>query len=119
MVSCNKATVREQSFIRAWVDPPPIIRAMPERKRFFSVDPFSYSSSYSGFNKRLFSVQTIKNKKEETMDLDENHVYGGNTLMRLLIQMIIRDNKLLNKICYNDHIHFHSIIEELHSTYHG
>ena len=23
--------------IRAWVDPPPIIRAMPERKRFFSL----------------------------------------------------------------------------------
>ena len=23
--------------------PPPIIRAMPERKRFFSVDPFPYS----------------------------------------------------------------------------
>ena len=22
--------------IRAWVDPPPLIRAMPERKRFFS-----------------------------------------------------------------------------------
>ena len=64
-------------------------------------------------------MQTIKNKKEETMDLDENHVYGGNTLMRLLIQMIIRDNKLLNKICCIDHIHFHSIIEELHSTNHG
>ena len=27
---------------RAWVDPPPIIRAMPERKRFFSADPFPY-----------------------------------------------------------------------------
>ena len=26
--------------IRAWVDPPPLIRAMPERKRFFSVDVF-------------------------------------------------------------------------------
>ena len=26
--------------IRAWVDPPPIIRAMPERKRFFSTDVF-------------------------------------------------------------------------------
>ena len=26
--------------IRAWVDPPPYIRAMPERKRFFSIDVF-------------------------------------------------------------------------------
>ena len=25
-----------------WVDPPPIIRAMPERKRFFSIDPFPH-----------------------------------------------------------------------------
>ena len=31
---------KEGQKIRAWVDPPPIIRAMPERKRFFSVDPF-------------------------------------------------------------------------------
>ena len=29
--------------IRAWVDPhPPIIRAMPERKRFFSIEAFPY-----------------------------------------------------------------------------
>ena len=26
--------------IRAWVDPPPYIRAMPKRKRFFSIDVF-------------------------------------------------------------------------------
>ena len=26
--------------IQAWVDPPTLIRAMPERKRFFPVDPF-------------------------------------------------------------------------------
>ena len=26
--------------IRAWGDPPPIIRAMPERKRFFSIEAF-------------------------------------------------------------------------------
>ena len=26
--------------IRAWVDPLPLIRAMPERKRFFSVNAF-------------------------------------------------------------------------------
>ena len=26
--------------IRAWVDPPPYIRAMPKRKRFFSRDVF-------------------------------------------------------------------------------
>ena len=29
--------------IRAWVDPPPLIRAMPERKRFFPVDLFPFS----------------------------------------------------------------------------
>ena len=28
--------------IRAWVDPPPLIRAMPERKRFFFIDVFPY-----------------------------------------------------------------------------
>ena len=36
--------------IRAWVDPP-LIRAMPERKRFFSIDVFpkaiSWFASYS------------------------------------------------------------------------
>ena len=26
--------------IRAWVDPPPLIRAMPEGKRSFSIDVF-------------------------------------------------------------------------------
>ena len=31
--------LKEGQKIRAWVDPP-IIRAMPERKRFFAVDPF-------------------------------------------------------------------------------
>ena len=39
--------------IQAWVDPPPLIRAMPERKRFFSIDVFPYDyllvhSSYHG-----------------------------------------------------------------------
>ena len=28
--------------IRAWVDPPPYIRAMPERKLFFSIEAFPY-----------------------------------------------------------------------------
>ena len=32
--------LKEGQKIRAWVAPPPIIRAMPERKRFFCVDPF-------------------------------------------------------------------------------
>ena len=31
---------KEGQKIRAGVDPPPIIRAMPERKRFFPVDVF-------------------------------------------------------------------------------
>ena len=29
--------LKEGQKIRAWVDPPPIIRAMPERKRFFQL----------------------------------------------------------------------------------
>ena len=28
--------------IRAWVDPPPPLWAIPERKRFFSIDVFPY-----------------------------------------------------------------------------
>ena len=32
--------LKEGQKIRAWVDPPPIIRAMPERKRFFFIDVF-------------------------------------------------------------------------------
>ena len=33
--------LKEGQKIRAWVDPhPPIIRAMPERKRFFSIEVF-------------------------------------------------------------------------------
>ena len=33
--------LKEGQKIRAWVDPiPPIIRAMPERKRFFSIEAF-------------------------------------------------------------------------------
>ena len=32
--------------IRAWVDPPPIFRAMPERKRFFFIDVFPYTKYY-------------------------------------------------------------------------
>ena len=32
--------------IRAWVDPPPIIRAMPERKRFFLIEVFPYIPSH-------------------------------------------------------------------------
>ena len=33
--------LKEGQKIRAWVDPPPLIWAMPERKRFFSsIDPF-------------------------------------------------------------------------------
>ena len=34
--------LKEGQKIRAWVNPPPIIRAMPERKRFFSIDVFPY-----------------------------------------------------------------------------
>ena len=34
--------LKKDQKIRAWVDLPPIIRAMPERKRFFAVDVFPY-----------------------------------------------------------------------------
>ena len=48
--------------IRAWVDlPPPLIRAMPERKRFFSSDVFPkvvYKAQNISF--LLFSVVTYK-----------------------------------------------------------
>ena len=40
--------------IRAWVDPP-LIRAMPERKRFFSIDVFPYLTC-SRFEKPPFSL---------------------------------------------------------------
>ena len=42
--------LKEGQKIRAWVDPPPIIRAMPERKRFFCVDPFPYDDDYDDDN---------------------------------------------------------------------
>ena len=32
--------LKEGQKIRAWVGPPPLIRAMPERKRFFSIEAF-------------------------------------------------------------------------------
>ena len=69
--------------------------------------PILFTALSSGLILVLIVASTIgilvcrrsKTKKEETMDLDESHVYESNTaLMRLLIQMIIRDNKLLNKI---------------------
>ena len=50
--------LKEGQKIRAWVDPPPIIWAMPERKRFFSMDLFPYSPypprgmASSGWNRR-------------------------------------------------------------------
>ena len=40
--------LKEGQKIRAWVDPPPIIRAMPKRKRFFSIDAFPKSSFLLG-----------------------------------------------------------------------
>ena len=38
--------LKEGQKIQAWVDPP-LIRAMPERKRFFSVDVFPYVISFN------------------------------------------------------------------------
>ena len=38
--------LKEGQKIRAWVDPPSIIRAMPERKRFFCVDPFPKAKNH-------------------------------------------------------------------------
>ena len=40
--------LKEGQKIRAWVDPPPLIRAMPERKRFFFIDVFPISETYVG-----------------------------------------------------------------------
>ena len=39
--------------------PPPIIRAMPERKRFFSVDPFPKANKKIRF---IFLIKTLKKK---------------------------------------------------------
>ena len=39
--------LKEGQKIWAWVDPPPIIRAMPERKRFFSIDAFPNKIRFS------------------------------------------------------------------------
>ena len=36
--------LKEGKKIWAWVDPPPLIRAMPERKRFFSIEVFPYTT---------------------------------------------------------------------------
>ena len=48
---------KEGQKIRALVDPPPIIQAMPERKRLFSIDPFPYTHLlYTTF---LFVHETI------------------------------------------------------------
>ena len=35
--------LKEGQKIRAWVDPPPLIQAMPERKRLFSIEAFPYA----------------------------------------------------------------------------
>ena len=35
--------------IRAWVDPTPLIRAIPERKRFFSIDVFPYQIHWNNW----------------------------------------------------------------------
>ena len=50
--------LEEGQKIRAWVDPPPIIRAMPERKRFFAVDVFPYFKD-STFATSLISLGII------------------------------------------------------------
>ena len=37
--------LKEGQKIWAWVDQPPLFRAMPERKRFFPIDVFPYADS--------------------------------------------------------------------------
>ena len=44
--------------IRAWVDPPPYIRAMPERKRFFSIEVFPKSDNHNTDFERVWSLLT-------------------------------------------------------------
>ena len=48
--------LKEGQKIRAWVDPPPIIRAMPERKRFFSIDVFPKSSDFRELVQNIFNA---------------------------------------------------------------
>ena len=50
--------LKEGQKIRAWVDPLPLIRAMPERKRFFSMDLFPYTGGWlkKGWKSRIFLV---------------------------------------------------------------
>ena len=50
--------LKEGQKIRAWVDPPPILRAMPERKRFFSVDLFPYGVSEENVEVEQIEVDT-------------------------------------------------------------
>ena len=44
--------LKEGQKIRAWVDPP-LIRAMPERKRFFFIDVFPLSATYVGAQREV------------------------------------------------------------------
>ena len=66
--------------------------------------PVLFTALSSGLILVLIVASTIgflvcrRSKTKKRRDLDENHVYESNTArMRLLIQMIIRDNNLLKK----------------------
>ena len=50
---------------RAWVDPP-LIRAMPERKRFFSVDVFPYLGWLLHINQSAPPGQSMQKQIPET-----------------------------------------------------
>ena len=53
--------------IRAWVDPPPIIRAMPERKRFFTIAVFPKNSIQSDILSRFSSFSYFQFLAEQDM----------------------------------------------------
>ena len=58
--------------IRAWVDPAPLIRAMPERKHFFFIEAFPYwwSNQFSrSLNLTCSSLQLVVLKTRELLGL--------------------------------------------------
>ena len=60
--------LKEGQKIRALVDPsPPIIRAMPERKRFFSVDLFPKEDEIKS-NLGKYHKEWVKNEKVRMLE---------------------------------------------------
>ena len=81
--------LKEGQKIRAWVDPPPLIWAMPERKRFFSIEAFPYCNHHHYFLS-LFSAMMII----FTLLAGERGVLGRVLLQQWLLQHIFSDKKV-------------------------